>query len=370
MADRDLDQMFAELARAPLTVPERAAVLALSRRRRRNRRIMASLAALAAVVIAAAGAGYAHSLAGHAAPAAGRGHRGGQGTGRLLLGLDSSGIAFVFASSADPTRTTQLTGLQPLAGGQSQIATDPAGGWVVSYAPAWTESSPIQQAGLATVSVHGAVRPFGPASFGATEMITSLAVRPGGAAVAIALTRAGSGHRQLPAVIELVPMPGHRGGRRTWTLDSADATEVRSLSWAPGGTDLTYVPGPAAGLFTGRGAVTLNTAAAGDTAPAGSAWPDLPGSCSLEAGAWSNTAYLALEDCGSAGELLREVRAKDGTPLQRGVQVPAYLDCPDSQLDPAPASDEVLISGCGLEVSRDARVQPLLGQLAAGAWAG
>jgi hypothetical protein len=241
---------------------------------------------------------------------------------------------------------------------QATIATDPAGGWVVSYATRRASALGEAPQRLATVATSGQVQPFGP-SFAPQLTVTALAVRPDGSAVAVALSDPDT--RTRPAQIEVVPLPGHPGADRTWTLAAPGwvRTMAESLSWAPGGTRLTYIAGgdETGGGFAGDGAVTLDTSAPGSIAPSASKWPPFrkgKGQCSLRAGAWqiSTGRYLALEQCQSSVVVVAANPA-NGADVAPAVQLPegpntTYWGCGQPAIDPAPSGREVLISGCGL----------------------
>ncbi len=379
--DAEIGQRFGELAGAELPAPPAHAVVSRGRQRRRRQRITACC--LAAAVLAGAGsaAAYARSaVAGKPAPRPATRIKDQHpallppaGSGQLLLGEDVNG--FVMARIGSTGHPVPVPGLRPVGGEYSLIATDPAGGWVVSYADdGSSDGATGQRVGLATVSASGFFRKFGPV-LQAGEL-TSIAVRPGGAVVAIALTRVEMSRSPGPARIELIPLPGSNAAGRTWTLSSAASTMAESLSWAADGTRLTYIPGSdeTGGGFAGTGAVTLNTTRSGSIAPAGSGWPQpatkAPGTCLLDAGAWAGDRYLALENCfGGTGEVLRAVNFKDGAPAGSAAQASAYYGCSTAVLDPG-AGGQTLISGCGLDIGSPAGVSVLPGNLNGAAWAG
>lgn len=403
---RDLiDGLFKELSGAELPVPGQAAVVARGRRRRLHARMTAAVCAVAVVALAASAVGYVQHTAGSRAerPAnrsgklkARHAHPGPSatpestlppaGTGPLLLSLQEVQAQnpywqLVMARLGSSAAPVGLPSRPAWAESRSRIATDPAGGWVVSY-----NSSPANALGaapehLAMVSTSGQLQPFGP-TFGPQLVITALAVRPDGSAVAVALSRLNT--RSRPAQIELVPLPGKSGADRTWTLAAAGwvRTMAESLSWAPGGTQLTYIPGSdeTGGGFAGDGAVTLDTAAPGTIAPSASNWPPFlkhKGQCALRAGAWQGRTgtYIALEQCNASVVV---VAANDATGASEtpAVQLPGglhtpYWGCGQPQLDPAPSASDVLISGCGLYLYSDGRITAVAGPLTgATAWSG
>ena len=214
-------------------------------------------------------------------------------------------VELMMARIGGTTKAEPLPGLPSWAAGQSVIATNPAGGWVISYATALPDVVGGEPKRLATVSTSGTIRPFGP-PFRRDVRITGLAVKPNGSAVAVAITHVRESFTQptVPAQIELIPLPGRSGTIRTWTLGSTLKTMARSLSWAPDGSQLSYIPGSdlTGGGFAPAGVVTLDTAAAGNVAPADSNWPPyVKGQCQIQAGAWQpdTGTYLALEQCNS-----------------------------------------------------------------------
>jgi hypothetical protein len=309
------------------------------------------------------------------------------GTGPLLLSLQevqgqNPYWDLVMARIASTARPVTLPSPPAWADPAARIATDPAGGWVISYA--MTRANALGQASerLATVSSSGQVRPFGP-TYGTDLTVTALAVRPDGSAVAVALDDPYS--RDKPAQIELVPLPGHRGTVRIWRLATASsvATMAESLSWAPGGTMLTYIPGSdgTGGGFAGDGAATLNAAVPGAIAPSTSAWPPFrkkPGQCALRAGAWqlSTGLYIALEQCTGGDVVVVAANYKTGadegaaTRLTGGPGGP-YYGCGQPLLDPAPSGNEILVSGCGLYLYSAGHVTAVPGPLAgATSWGG
>jgi hypothetical protein len=399
-----IDTLFEELSRTELPVPGQAGVVARGRRRRLHARVTAVICAVAVVALAASAVGYVQHAAGSSTkrPASdGRTLKGRHthprpsvtpettlppaGTGPLLLSVQEvqaqtpywqlvmARLASTAARVALPSPPTWA--VSPRSG----VATDPAGGWVISYATSRGNALGEAPERLATVSTSGQIQPFGP-TFSRQLAVTALAVRPDGSAVAVALAHVNT--RTKPAQIELVPLPGHAGGDRTWTLAAASwvRTMAESLSWAPGGTLLTYIPGgdETGGGFAGDGAVTLDTAAPGTMAPSVSNWPPFQkGQCNLRTGAWqlSTGTYFALEQCDSSVVVVaaNDTTGAHETPamqLPGGLKTP-YWGCGQPLLDPAPSASDILISGCGLYLYRDGRIVAVAGPLAgATAWSG
>jgi hypothetical protein len=367
--DDKLGQLFGELAAIDLPVPPSERVIARGRRRRRTNRIIACVAVLVAVALAGAVTSYAANVAGqrargplaHAtkpprrqsAPA----HLPPAGEGRLVLGAGlSPSYQAVFemarTGGGKAIRVPNLTGVTE---GQSVIAPDPAGGWVVTEAAGPVSQVNQQPERLATVSATGTVVTFGPA-FSARQSVTSLAVRPDGTAVAVAVSTVSGADDCLcsAAKIELIPLPGHHGAIRTWTLATAGSAAVmdmvKFLSWAPGGASLTYFPGGATGGgFSTHGAVTLDAAAPGATAPATTQWPPFRkgrGSCNGLAGGWDGDSYLALEGCDGSYRL-RPADPVTGAAAGPPVTVPMVWGCGSFAVEPLGSTGQMLISGCG-----------------------
>ena len=403
---RDLiDALFDELSAAELPVPAQAAVMARGRQRRARARVTAAVCAVAVVALAGSAVGYVQHAAGSSAQRStsqGGKVKGGHthprpsgipaatlppaGTGPLLLSLlevqgQNPYWELVMTRLASTITPVALPSPPAWADSQARIATDPAGGWVISYATSPANALGEAPERLATVSASGQMQPFGPA-FARQLAVTALAVRPDGSAVAVALSHPNT--RNKPAQIELVPLPGHPGADRTWTLATPGwvRTMAESLSWAPGGTLLTYIPGgdETGGGFAGDGAVTLNTAAPSTIAPSTSNWPPFlkdKGQCALRAGAWqvSTGTYIALEQCADSVVVVAanyETGANQSTAVQLpgGLNTP-YWGCGQPLLDPEPSASDVLVSGCGLYLYSHGRITAVPGPLAGATfWSG
>jgi len=383
MPDNMIDELFGQFASLTLPVPDAAGVVDRGRQRRRRSRHMAVASGIAAAAVAVASvAVITHALGGnggHGGPAV-NSHRtrpSGQpqpaGTGRLLLGVTASG-SFELGRLGSPA-LEPIRDLRPVVAGQSLVATNPAGGWVVTYAAGRENGVNEQPERLATVSVTGQVHPFGPVF--PDPQVTSIAVRPDGSAVAVAVSVtpvSTDGCRCKAAEIMLLPLPGYPGQGRSWTLTTASRTMAMDLSWAAGGTRLTYLPGANeyGGGFVGHGAVTLDTAAVGTTAPAVTAWPAFRKGdhCNMIGGTWAGDQYLALEACGGQDEHTELVPAAvtDGAFLGPPVLVRGW-GCPPPTLSVA-ADGQVLVSYCGVQERNGASYAYLPGSLAQVAWAG
>jgi hypothetical protein len=392
MPDR-LDRLFGELATTELPVPAPAGVVARGRQRRRHARIMASVAGLVVVALAGSATAYVQHVSAHRAVAP-QSHRSPHpapsattlppaGSGPLVLGLYSSGpvTKLVMNRIGTTAKPVSVPGLQVVTDALPVIATNPAGGWIVSSATGTANAAGQRPTRLATISTSGVMRLFGP-TFGRQESLSAIEVRPDGSAVAVAISHSLSeaafkAHRARPAAqIELVPMPGYHAAIRTWTLGNSLATIAMSLSWKPGGTYLTYIPGSdeTGGGFAPDGAITFSTSAASDLTPAVSGWPPPAkgvGSCNLNAGSWegSSNNYLALKWCDSR-ELLGLASVSTGTADGPTVTVPG-LGCPaGGPLDPQAHGSDVLIMWCGVYLDSRNHITMMPGSLEDAAWAG
>jgi hypothetical protein len=396
-----IEGLFGQLTAAELPVPAQTDVVARGRQRRRRNRVIASVCALAVVAVAGSAIAYVQRAAGQAEqrvpssaskPGGARHHSEGSsapaGSSPLLLSLyepssDQGSWQLVMTRLGSSAAPVALSGLPTWADAQSVIATNPSGGWVISYATARANSVGAAPERLATVSSEGAIRPFGPA-FSRQVRITALAVRPDGSAVAIAITSVGTSSLagNQAARIELVPLAGHGGAVRTWSLSSDLLTMAESLSWEPSGTQLSYIPGSdeTGGGFAADGVVTLNTASSASIGPAETNWPPYRkggGQCHLYAGAWEvgTSTYVALEQCGNAVVVLPVnpvTGAHEGSAAQLPGGMNTYFGCGDPTLDAAPNGHQVLISGCvGLYLYKGGHVSKVPGPaVGATAWAG
>jgi hypothetical protein len=397
MPDR-LSELFAELRQTDVPVPPPGRVAVRGRQLRRRARLQVC----AAAVVVIAGATVAAQLA--AAPS-GRGRPlqtsvsprptvtatasttppartvlPPPGSGLLILGLNSRG-QFVMTRTGSGERPVPVPGLAPVAGGSPDIAADPSGGWVVTYAVNPNAPSGSQTPGLAMVATNGRTFDFGPVLTG--KEVTSVAVSPDGSRVAVALSPA-SGPASAgggKATVVVLPTPGHGGATRSWTIPPS-SNMADNLSWAPDGRHLTY----AVGFQTGAGIdgypVTLDTAAPGSVAPDQSGWP-LAGkgaataagraACPPDAAAWlgSTGQFAALEEC-SQTEVLQPASASDGTAAGPAITIPGARpgSCSGAALDAAPAGNPVLITYCGVYLDDHGRITKLPGGLTAAVLAG
>jgi hypothetical protein len=388
-----VERLFGKLARAPLPGPSVSAVLSRGRQRRRRVRIGAS--ASVAVVIAAVafgahqiatlGAGRSHAVSpvsGSPSPTVTRSSAQDlppAGSGPLILGVDATG-RIVMSRIGSTAAPVAVPGLPNAANFLVHIATNPAGGWVVSYPTAAANAEDRSPSRLATVTASGAITPFGPA-FGRNNAVLSIAVSPDGSRIALAISTESSVRAVLDssAVITIIPMPGHHGASRTWTFTRGEVNWVKDLSWAPGGQDLTY----AAGLQTGAGIdgnpVTLDTAAAGHAAPVATGWPvGRKGGqqCYPDAGGWlgDTGGFAAVEECDSAHTVVfQPADESTGSPTGPAIMLPRQQPgCLDDMIDSSPDGRQILIDYCDvLFLDSDGKITSLPRSLGGqAAWAG
>jgi hypothetical protein len=387
-----VERLFGKLARAQLPGPSASAVVARGRQRSRRVRIGAS-AAVAVVIAAAAlgarqianlGADRSHAVSpvsSSASPTVTRSSEPGlppAGSGPLILQVDASSRV-VMSRMGSTAAPVPVPGLPDFASFSLHIATDPAGGWVITYPTAAASPDGEQPSRLATVTASGAIRPFGPA-FGRNRAVLSIAVSPDGSRIALAISTRSSVRAVLDssAVITVIPMPGHHGASRTWTFTRGEVNWVKDLSWAPGGQDLTY----AAGLQTGAGIdgnpVTLDTAAAGQAAPVATGWPIGKGGqqCHPDAGGWlgDTGGFAAVEECDSAHTVVfQPADESTGTPTGPAITLPGQQPgCLTAMIDSSPDGQQILIGYCdALFVDSDGQITSLPGSLGSeAAWAG
>jgi len=292
------------------------------------------------------------------------------GTGPLLLGLDAAG-EFVMTRFGSEAAPVPVPGIEAAANAAPLVVTDPAGGWVVVISSP-ERSRRVRPTRLAVVAATGRSEPFGPVFV--AETVTSAAVDPGGSRVAVALQRPLGRPR-----IEVVPLPGHRGANRSWRLRSVQANVVTSLSWAPDGRHLSYLPGRsrATGPPAG-GPVMLDMAKSASAGPARSGWPSatMPrAGCVADVTAWLGKSgrFAALEHCAGQGtEVFQPADARTGAAAGRAVVVsrPGRRGCGNAALDPNAAGSRVLISYCGIYLDRGGRLTKAPGGLTAAALSG
>jgi len=293
------------------------------------------------------------------------------GAGQLLLGLDATG-QFVMTRIGSHAKPVPVPGIGPAAGAPPVLVTNPAGGWVVvvSSADGWRRVHPTR---LATVAATGASNQFGPVFF--AETVTSAAVDPRGSRVAVALSRP-----LMRPRIEVVPLPGHSGRVRSLRLGTVRASVVTSLSWAPDGRQLSYLPGRQRTTRTfARGPVTLQLAGRRPPLPGGRGSPSvaISGSgCVPDVTAWLGRSgrFAALEHCAGTGpEVLQTADPRTGAATGRATVLPRHRRrsrCGPVALDPSAAGSAVLISYCGIYLDRHGKLTKAPGGLTAAALAG
>ena len=386
MADDQLRELFDQIARAAVRVPDPGQVIARGMRRRRRARLQVSASAMAAMAavgvctqplasqLAGAGAPHRYQAIGHGGRTVpGPAHRAATaaaalppaGAGVLILGLTRRNT-FVIARSGNTRSAVRLAGLRALSTGQSALATNPSGGWVVTYAADPNGAYGSQSARLAVVTTAGQIRTFGPI----LRNVTSVAVSPDGGQVGVGLL----GPLGDPAAIELVPLPGRNGRLRSWQIPHGAGNYVAGLSWAPDGTHLSYQAGQQAGSAIAGGPITLDTTASGTLAPGRSSWPaggQSGAACVPDATAWLSTPgrMLALEQCDGT-EVLREASSASGAAVGPAIRVWRRTGCGSPALDPAPDGSHVLIRYCSVYLESNGRLEPLPGDFAAAALAG
>ena len=165
--------------------------------------------------------------------------------GGLALGADQA-HRFVLEDLARPA-TARILSLGPGTVGQVRaggISANPGHGWVVSYTTGGPGTGQRATTRLAIVDLSGAMHPFGPALLSSTNV--GLDVAPDGSRVALLLTAAAG---PTPPRIRVMPLPGHAGTTRQWSVHDPDVNEIKDLSWAPDSRRLTYI----AGVDTGAG---------------------------------------------------------------------------------------------------------------------
>jgi hypothetical protein len=391
-----VERLFGNLIAAPMSAPSVSAVVTRARQRRRRARIGGSAAAVAVIAAGTVGAYQAASLgtgeshgAGPASNSSSPAVTGPRarvlppaGSGLLILGVDATN-RIVMARTGTTAAPVPVTSLPSAANFPWQIATNPAGGWVVTY-PTGTANPDLEQPSrLATLTPDGAMHPFGPA-FGRNESVIAMAVSPDGSRLAIVVVTRVSSHGS--AAITVLPMPGFPSGERTWMFPpGSQANWAKDLSWAPGGQDLTYAAGFQTGAGIGGNPSTLDTAVRGDVAPADSGWPPYGKGpqCHPDAGAWlGNTGHFAaVEECDFSRDgqgprvVFQPANPGTGTPVGPAITLPgAQPGCGSAMIDSSSDGRQILIGYCNqgrLFVDTNGKISRLPGSLGdRAAWAG
>jgi hypothetical protein len=294
-----------------------------------------------------------------------------QGNGQLLLAVDAAD-RLVMTRIGLTTSPVPVPGIEAAADARPVLVTNPAGGWVVviSSPDRWPR---VRGTRLAMVAATGRSDPFGPVFLAAT--VTSAAVDPSGSRVAIALSKPFARPR-----IAVLPLPSHQGTARSWRLRYVRGTLVTSLSWAPDGRHLSYLPAPRAAARTRTGGpFTLDVARHVPAMPDSSGSPPavlLRAGCVLDATAWLGTSgrFGAIEHCaGSGPEVLQRIDARSGARTGRALVVAMprrRRGCGTPALDPNPTGSRVLISYCGIYLDQRGTLTRLPGGLKAAAFSG
>ncbi len=273
----------------------------------------------------------------------------------MLLLDDQQRFAFIDPSFSTP----RLLSLAAIPSGPSLIASNPAGGWVVTYTPD-PVASPGAPIRLALIDASGKATPFGPTYQNA--YVTGLAVSPDGTMLAVAFM-------DTTASILVTPMPGHSGSAATWRVGDA-ANEIISLSWAPDDKRLTYLAGLQTGAGIGGAPSTLDTSNP-RWAPTTSTWPANTG-CDETAVSWLGTdgGFAVVEECASTGVAYRRADATTGASLSPTIALPR-VGCGMPPMHPSGDGSNVLIPWCGtLYLISDGAATPIGQHVVDAAWGG
>ena len=289
------------------------------------------------------------------------------GDGQLMLALDSAD-RYVMTRVGAASAPVQVPALKAVAGAPPVLATNPAGGWVVTLA-SQERGMRVAPARLAWVKATGRSVPFGPKFIQAT--VTSAAVSLDGSRVAVALAG-----RSGQARIEVLPLPGHSGARRSWNVPAAQADLVTGLSWAPDGRHLSYMAGRRAVTGTAASPVTMDTAVSVLPAPLTSRWPLVMNkrmSCVLVAMAWLGKTgrYVVLEECASTSTVvLQTADASTGAPAGQPLVVSHQVGCGPAALDPDASGSRILITCGSIYLDDHGKLTRAPGRLTAAALSG
>ncbi|HEX7992335.1 MAG TPA: hypothetical protein VF506_00345 [Streptosporangiaceae bacterium] len=289
-----------------------------------------------------------------------------RGKGRLILGLDSA-QEYVMTRIGSKKAPVRLTGLKSIAGAPPVLTTNPAGGWVVVFA--WGAAREAARDRLALVRASGRSVPFGPLFPGAA--VTSAAVSQDGSRVAVAVTKRSGGAR-----IEVLPLPGYRVNRRSWSVPPAQADVVTTLSWSPDGRHVSYLTSQAATAGAAVGRVSLDTAAKVATVPPISRWMAAMRTglaCLPRAAAWLGASgrFAVLSECITTGEaVLQTSDARTGMAVGRPLVVAHKIGCTAASLNSNGSGSEVLISYCGVYLDRHGHLSKQTARLTAAALTG
>jgi hypothetical protein len=286
------------------------------------------------------------------------------GSGPLVLGLDSA-RRYVMTRIGAHRAPVRVAGVRPVTGAPAVMATNPAGGWVVTLASRRTTSQ-LTGVRLATVVATGRSVRFGPQFTQAT--VTSAAVSRDGSRVAVAVSPRSGG-----ALIEVLALPGHRVSTRTWTVPAAEAGLITALSWAPDGRHLLYLAGqPTAS----GGPVILDTAARQATVAPPARMPlsmKTGVMCTPQAVAWlgAKAQFAVLSVCVATGvAVLQTSEASTGAIVGKTLVVTHRIGCGAAALTANSAGSEVLISYCGVYLDDRGKISSQPAGLTAAALSG
>lgn len=267
-----------------------------------------------------------------------------RGQGRLILGLDSA-QEFVMTRIGSKQAPVRLAGLKAIAGAPPVLVTNPAGGWVVALA--WGRAREAVRDRLAIVRASGRSVPFGPLFVEAA--VTSAAVSRDGSRVAVAVRQRSGGAR-----IEVLPLPGSRVKRQSWSVPPARADLLTALSWSPDGRHLSYLTNQRAKAGAAGGPVSLDTAAKVATVPQVARWMlamKTGAACLPRAAAWLGASgrFAVLSECMTAGEAVLQIsEARTGVAVGQPIVVAHRIGCAAASLNSNASGTQVLISYCGV----------------------
>lgn len=281
--------------------------------------------------------------------------------GGVVLELDD---AQQLAIADLATGTTTPLSIKGIPGGPSLIATNPAGGWVITYTPdanpQWDDASTQ----LSLVDKSGKVTPFG-ATYPPSTPVTGLAVSPDGDRLAIALMQ-NVADAPLASIV-VSPMPGHGGTSQSWSVDDKDVNEMISLSWAADDEHLVYVPGSQTGAGISGNPAVLDTSKPGK-APTASTWPNTD--CEAAGVTWLGTTgrMAVVTDCAEAE--YREADPTTGAAIGPTIQIPDN-GCAAPRLNSSSDASKVLVARCGeLYLISDGTLALIGHHIADAAWLG
>ena len=289
-----------------------------------------------------------------------------RGKGRLVLGLDSA-QQYVMTRVGAKKAPVRVAGLKSIAGAPPVLATNPAGGWVVAFA--WGPAREAVRDRLALVRASGRSVPFGPLFSAAA--VTSAAVSQDGSRVAVAVTQRSGGAR-----IEVLPLPGHRVRRQSWSVPPAQADLVTALSWSPDGRHVSYLTNQAATAGAAGGPVSLVTNGRVATVPQIARWMvamKTGVACLPRAAAWLGASgrFAVLSECMTTGEAVLQMSdARTGVAVAEPLVVAHKIGCAAASLNSNASGSDVLISYCGVFLDHRGHLSRQTARLTAAALAG